>query len=203
MDSSLDATATERRRGGVTPPRVRFRRPGGGPRQRLPAAFATVLLGGLPLGAAQSPPPDRPAGPDSVDGLRAVGLGILESLRESAASLEEARAGVERLRRALVALGEAEGWTPERRRLELSIARPDDPAAAPIEDCPLFLEEDLVRLCPLDQSRSELWSDQVVVCVYACAPESSPPGSLPSNHPPPNHLSPGSPPPDPALDPGA
>lgn len=195
MDASFDAAATERRRGGVTPPRVRFRRPG--PRQRLPAAFAAVLLGGLSL-AARSPQPDRPAGPDSVDELRAVGLGILESLRESAASLEEARAGVERLRRALVALGEAEGWTPERRRLELSIARPDDPAAAPIEDCPLFLEEDLVRLCPLDQSRSELWSDQVVVCVYACAPESSPPGSLP-----PGSLPPGDPPPDPVLDPGA
>lgn len=194
MDASLDATATERRRGGVTPPRVRFRLPGSGPRQRLPVAFAAVLLGGFSFGAAQSPaPPDRPAGPDSVDGLRAVGLGILESLRESAASLEEARAGVERLRRALVALGEAEGWTPERRRLELSIARPDDPAAAPIEDCPLFLEEDLVRLCPLDQSRSELWSDQVVVCVYACAPESPPPDRLP-----PDRL-----PPDSVLDPGA
>lgn len=119
-----------------------------------------------------------------MDALRAEGLGLLESLREGAIGLPEARAGVERLRRSLVALGEAGGWTPAPRRLELSIARPGEAAAAPVEDCPLFLEEDLVRLCPLDQSRSELWGDRVVVCQYACAPESPPPGPLPPPPPP-------------------
>lgn len=109
--------------------------------------------------------------------LRADGLDILEALRERRIGLGEARGRVERLRRALTDLAEREGWTPDRRRLELSIARPGDRSAAPIEGCPLFLEEDLVRLCPVDPSRSELWSDQVVVCEYACAPEADPGGA--------------------------
>ena len=163
--------------------------PGGARRRRpagpLPLAAALLALGGPGPGAAQPPPPESlespasSASPASVDALRAEGLGLLESLREGVIGLPEARAGVERLRRSLVELGEASGWTPSPRRLELSIARPGEAAAAPVEDCPLFLEENLVRLCPLDQSRSELWSDRVVVCQYACAPESPVPLSPP------------------------
>ena len=166
--------------------------PGGARRRRpagpLPLAAALLALGGPGPGAAQPPPPeslefpvspDSPASPASVDALRAEGLGLLESLREGVIGLPEARAGVERLRRSLVELGEASGWTPSPRRLELSIARPGEAPAAPVEDCPLFLEENLVQLCPLDQSRSELWSDRVVVCQYACAPESPAPLSPP------------------------
>lgn len=163
-------------------------------RRGLPLAAAVVAASGLGVAIAPTPPHEssrsesprsetpqtdapRPeaSAPGSIDGLRAEGLGLLESLREGAIGLPEARAGVERLRRSLVALGEASGWTPSPRRLELSIARPGQATAAPVEDCPLFLEENLVRLCPLDQSRSELWSDRVVVCQYACAPESPPP----------------------------
>lgn len=129
-------------------------------------------------------PRSAASSPASLDALRADGLGLLESLREGAIGLPEARVGVERLRRSLVALGEASGWTPSPRRLELSIARPGEAPSAPVEDCPLFLEENLVRLCPLDQARSELWSDRMVVCQYACAPESPPPGALPSPPPP-------------------
>jgi hypothetical protein len=37
--------------------------------------------------------------------------------------------------------------------------------------CPLFYEEKLKRLCPLDFSRSEVWGASVVFCRYLCAPE--------------------------------
>ena len=172
----------------------------------LPLAAAVVAASGPGVATAPTPPPEsarseRPqseaprseaSAPGSIDGLRAEGLGLLESLREGVIGLPEARAGVERLRRSLVELGEASGWTPSPRRLELSIARPGEAAAAPVEDCPLFLEENLVQLCPLDQSRSELWSDRVVVCQYACAPESPPPGSLPPAPPPDSASGPGS-----------
>lgn len=158
------------------------------PARPRPAAPAFVLalfapvLGGGPGAAGPSPAGPGPAAgrapaarqEASVASLRADGLDILEALRERRIGLGEARSRVERLRRALADLAEREGWTPARRRLELPIARPGDRSAAPIEDCPLFLEEDLVRLCPVDPSRSELWSDQVVVCEYACAPETDP-----------------------------
>lgn len=160
------------------------------PARPHPAAPAFVLalfapvLGGGPGAAGPSPAGPGPAAglapaarqEASVASLRADGLDILEALRERRIGLGEARSRVERLRRALADLAEREGWTPARRRLELPIARPGDRSAAPIEDCPLFLEEDLVRLCPVDPSRSELWSDQVVVCEYACAPETDPDG---------------------------
>lgn len=155
------------------------------PARPRPAAPAFVLALFAPvLGGGPGPADPGPAvGPApaarqeaSVASLRADGLDILEALRERRIGLGEARGRVERLRRALADLAEREGWTPSRRRLELPIARPGDRSAAPIEDCPLFLEEDLVRLCPVDPSRSELWSDQVVVCEYACAPETDPDG---------------------------
>lgn len=160
------------------------------PARRRPAAPAFVLALLAPvLGGGPGAAGPIPAGPGSAAGLapaarqeasvaslRADGLDILEALRERRIGLGEARSRVERLRRALADLAEREGWTPARRRLELPIARPGDRSAAPIEDCPLFLEEDLVRLCPVDPSRSELWSDQVVVCEYACAPETDPDG---------------------------
>lgn len=37
--------------------------------------------------------------------------------------------------------------------------------------CPLFFEEKLERLCPLDLSRSEVWGVSIVFCRYRCAPE--------------------------------
>ena len=137
------------------------------------AAGFTLDAAGFALDAAGRAPSSQEA---SIASLRADGLDILEALRERRIDLGEARGRVERLRRALADLAERDGWTPDRRRLELPIARPDDRSAAPIEGCPLFLEEDLVRLCPVDPSRSELWSDQVVVCEYACAPETAPGG---------------------------
>lgn len=136
-------------------------------------ALSVPLFGGGPDAAGFTPASPQDT---SVASLRAEGLDILAALRERRIDLGEARGRVERLRRALAELAEREGWTPARRRLELSIARPGDRSAAPIEGCPLFLEEDLVRLCPVDPSRSELWSDQVVVCEYACAPETDPGG---------------------------
>ena len=137
------------------------------------AGFALDAAGFALDAAGRAPASSQEA---SIASLRADGLDILEALRERRIDLGEARGRVERLRRALADLAEREGWTPDRRRLELPIARPDDRSAAPIEGCPLFLEEDLVRLCPVDPSRSELWSDQVVVCEYACAPETAPGG---------------------------
>jgi hypothetical protein len=39
--------------------------------------------------------------------------------------------------------------------------------------CPLFYEEKLKRLCPLDFSRSEVWGASVVFCRYLCAPDAA------------------------------
>jgi hypothetical protein len=49
------------------------------------------------------------------------------------------------------------------------------PATAPgevltVDRCPLFHEESLKRLCPLDVSHSEVWGASVVFCRYECAP---------------------------------
>lgn len=130
-----------------------------------------VILGSgfLPGHGARS---DR--GPEPVAMLRERARAILAAVHEEDLSLAEARRRVELLLRDLKTLGEAEGWSPLNRRLEITIGRPEDIGPALAEECPLFFEEELARLCPLDQARSEIWGNQVLVCEFACAPEDRP-----------------------------
>ena len=136
----------------------------------LGSAFALASMGG--------PPPGSQTGPDtelgSVGELRDRAREILAGVQEREVPLAEARRQVEQLLRDLKAVGEAEGWSPVNRRLEMTIARPEDLRPTVTEECPLFFEEELIQLCPLDQSRSEIWGNQVLVCEFACAPESDP-----------------------------
>ena len=135
---------------------------------------ATVVFAGLAplLPAAVSGRQQAPSAAESatVAELRREARAILREVEDHALPLTAARVRVERLLTALKGLGEAEGWAPIARRLELTIARPDDLDVRLEEECPLFYEEELVELCPLDASRSEIWGNQVLVCAFLCVP---------------------------------
>ena len=137
-----------------------------------PRLAPALLLAACALASADQS--ERAAAPGSVGELRERAREILAGVQEREVPLSVARRQIETLLRDLKALGKAEGWTPVNRRLELTIARPEDLRPTLTEECPLFFEEELVRLCPLDQSRSEIWGNQVLVCEFACAPESDP-----------------------------
>ncbi len=137
------------------------------------AALGSALV--LATVSLPSESPAQPAAtPGSIGELRERAREILAGVQEREVPLVEARRQVEELLRDLKAVGEAEGWAPANRRLEMTIARPEDLRPTLTENCPLFFEEELIRLCPLDQSRSEIWGNQVLVCEFACAPESNP-----------------------------
>lgn len=125
-------------------------------------------------GLASQDPTGPAAGPTTISELRERARDILAGVQEREVPLSTARRQIEQLLQDLKAVGEAEGWTPENRRLEMTIARPEDLRPTLTEECPLFFEEELIQLCPLDQSRSEIWGNQVLVCEFACAPESDP-----------------------------
>ena len=144
---------------------------------RLRALAAGALGTGFVLASAGLASQDRTApapDPPSVSELRERARDILAGVQEREVPLSAARRQIEQLLRDLKAVGEAEGWTPVNRRLEMTIARPEDLRPTVTEECPLFFEEQLIQLCPLDQSRSEIWGNQVLVCEFACAPESDP-----------------------------
>lgn len=136
---------------------------------------AAALAALLPLGAAAHlVPPGSPvlqtvASP-GLEELRERARRVLRGIHDRRLPMAEARREVERIRRDLLALGEAEGWTPVVRRLEIPIPRRQDLGPALSEECPLFFEEELVRFCPVDASHSEIWGDQVLVCGFTCAP---------------------------------
>ena len=136
----------------------------------LGSAFALASMGGLLPGPQTEPGAEL----RSIGELRDRAREILAGVQEREVPLAEARRQVEQLLRDLKAVGAAEGWTPANRRLEMTIARPEDLRPTVTEECPLFFEEELIQLCPLDQSRSEIWGSQVLVCEFACAPESDP-----------------------------
>lgn len=139
---------------------------------------ALLLAGGVAFAGAADLPPGPQTEPDaellSVDELRERARDILAGVQEREVPLSTARRQIEQLLRDLKVLGEQEGWTPVNRRLEMTIARPEDLRPTVTEECPLFFEEELIQLCPLDQSRSEIWGNQVLVCEFACAPEPDP-----------------------------
>ncbi len=124
--------------------------------------MALALCGGAAV-AAQNPGA-------SLEGLRERARAILQRIHDRELSADDARPLVERLRLDLVALGEAQGWEPTARRLELTISNPGEIGPELAEACPLFFEEELVQFCPLDPGRSEIWGDQIIVCGFICAP---------------------------------
>ena len=136
----------------------------------LGSAFALASMAGVP----PAPQAEPSAEPLSVGELRDRAREILAGVQEREVPLSVARRQIEQLLRDLKAVAEAEGWTPVNRRLEMTIARPEDLRPTVTEECPLFFEEELIQLCPLDQSRSEIWGNQVLVCEFACAPEPDP-----------------------------
>ena len=136
----------------------------------LGSAFALASMAGVP----PAPQAEPSAEPLSVGELRDRAREILAGVQEREVPLSVARRQIEQLLRDLKAVAEAEGWTPVNRRLEMTIARPEDLRPTLTEECPLFFEEELTQLCPLDQSRSEIWGNQVLVCEFACAPEPDP-----------------------------
>ncbi len=111
---------------------------------------------------------------DPIAELRREAREILRRVERQELELPAARVEVERLRRTLVRLGEEGGWEPSRRALEMSIRRPDRVENINFDDCPLFFEEELVELCPLDLGRSEIWGNQVIRCEFLCAPRRDP-----------------------------
>ncbi len=110
---------------------------------------------------------------DPIADLRSRAQDILGRVERQELELPEARKEVEELRRSLIEIGKRDGWTPTRRALEMPISRPDRMARLNFDDCPLFYEEELVELCPLDLGRSEIWGNRVIVCDFLCAPPRS------------------------------
>ena len=145
-----------------------------GIRGRLVRAAAALVLCGAAAALAQTPQA-------SLEALRDRARTILQRIHDRELSAGEARPLVERLRQDLVALGEAQGWQPTARRLEITITEPGEIGPQLAEACPLFFEEELVRFCPLDPSRSAIWGDQVVVCEFVCAPGDAPPAPGPAD----------------------
>ena len=119
--------------------------------------LGAVLLPAMIL-AVPAQPPRSAAGSAAVEALRGRAREILDEVQALTLSLTEARIRVERLLRDLEAVGEAEGWAPVRRQLEVTIARPETVGLQIEEECPpLPTKRSWCRLCPLDQSRSEIW----------------------------------------------
>jgi hypothetical protein len=95
---------------------------------------------------------------------------IVRKNQEGEITISEARRQVQLL------LKDLKAWSKSApAELETRTAVFASPATAPgevltVDRCPLFHEENLKRLCPLDVSRSEVWGASVVFCRYECAP---------------------------------
>ena len=95
---------------------------------------------------------------------------IVRKNQEGEITISEARRQVQLLLKDLKAWSKTSGTELETRTAVFAA-----PATAPgelltVDRCPLFHEESLKRLCPLDVSRSEVWGGSVVFCRYECAP---------------------------------
>jgi hypothetical protein len=95
---------------------------------------------------------------------------IVRKSQEGEITISEARRQVQLLLKDLKAWSKAEAVELQTRTSVFA-----SPATGPgepltVDRCPLFHEETLKRLCPLDVSRSEVWGAAVVFCRYECAP---------------------------------
>ncbi len=95
---------------------------------------------------------------------------IVRKNQDGEITTSEARRQVQLLLKELKAWSKGEGIELQTRTSIFNM-----PATAPgelltVDRCPLFHEEDLKRLCPLDVSHSEVWGAAVVFCRFVCAP---------------------------------
>ncbi|MGH9323685.1 MAG: hypothetical protein ACRD21_18645 [Vicinamibacteria bacterium] len=95
---------------------------------------------------------------------------IVRKGQQNEITTSEARRQVQLLLKDLKKWSEAEGVALAPRTRVFS-----SPATAPgealtVDRCAIFYEENLERLCPIDVSRSEVWSAAVLFCRYLCAP---------------------------------
>jgi hypothetical protein len=97
---------------------------------------------------------------------------ILRKNQASEITTGEARRRVQLLLKDLKTWSAARGDSLIRRTRTFSTPATGRGEVLTAHRCPLFFEEDLSRLCPLDMSRSEVWGATVVFCRYYCAPDS-------------------------------
>jgi hypothetical protein len=97
---------------------------------------------------------------------------ILRKSQTSEITTGEARRQVQLLLKDLKAWSTARSAALTRRTRTFSTPATARGEVLTADRCPLFFEEDLSRLCPLDMSRSEVWGATVVFCRYYCAPDS-------------------------------
>jgi hypothetical protein len=156
-------------------------------------APACALLGllGLSIPSQQHASDETPTGRDELQELQHRGEDILAQNQKNEITTFEARRKVQLLLKDLEKWGAKHEVELSRRTRTFS-----SPAVAPDEvltadRCPLFYEEKLERLCPLDFSRSEVWGASVVFCRYLCAPDAraEPSGEDPSSWPQPSFTS--------------
>jgi hypothetical protein len=96
---------------------------------------------------------------------------IVRQNQENEITTSEARRRVELLLRDLKKWAEDASIQLVRRTRTFSAPATGPGEVLTADRCPLFFEEDLERLCPLDFSRSEVWGASVVFCRYLCTPE--------------------------------
>lgn len=105
-------------------------------------------------------------------GLQERAEEILRKNQASEITTSEARRQVQLLLKDLKTWSTARGASLTRRTRTFSTPSTGRGEVLTADRCPLFFEEDLSRLCPLDMSRSEVWGAIVVFCRYYCAPDS-------------------------------
>jgi hypothetical protein len=134
----------------------------------VPADPAPLLL--LAATLAVAPSQERAKAVETTE-LQERAARIVRDSQQNEITTSEARRRVELLLRDLRRWGQESGVELSRRTRTFSTPAVSPGEALTADRCPLFFEEDLERLCPLDFSRSEVWGAIVVFCRYLCAPE--------------------------------
>jgi hypothetical protein len=137
----------------------------------LLAAFLMNGLFGLSTTGAQDAGDEPADQANELSQLQDRAEKILSQNQENEITTFEARRKVQLL------LKDLEKWSAkhdvelERRTRTFSSPAVGSNEILTADRCPLFYEEKLKRLCPLDFSRSEVWGASIVFCRYLCAPE--------------------------------
>jgi hypothetical protein len=95
---------------------------------------------------------------------------IVRKNQDGEITFSEARRQVQLLVKELKAWSKEEGVALQTRTTIFAAPATGPGEPLTVDRCPLFHEEDLKRLCPLDVSRSEVWGAAVVFCRFECAP---------------------------------
>jgi hypothetical protein len=114
--------------------------------------------------------PQANEGPDRKE-LQGRAEEILRKNQANEITTVEARRQVQLLLKDLKLWSAARGASLTKRTRTFSTPSTGPGEVLTADRCPLFFEEDLSRLCPLDLSRSEVWGATVVFCRYYCTPD--------------------------------